>query len=223
MQKIPGFPCLCSITRCMALNTSERAITHASKGLVCDKFKGMARANEQLKEKLLSSGRWPDFVRRRNELRAEGKTPGEANRQAQAEFCAEGDLVKGTKPTKLRKLDVVELPKSADQTDFGLQLTEFEGRMAPIIDQVLWVARYMDVVDVPKSLCPDPAAWSLLMACRSSPVMKSDFWTKMYAKAIPSKIKEDDGDDDGNYDGKEQVSLSRALVEACGGGEGSTS
>lgn len=174
----------------------------------CGRLEGMARANEQLKSKLLAEGRWPDFVRRRDELRAGGMTPAGARRQAEAEFSvlalavAAPGVVKAAAPNGVA-------------TDFGLQLTEFEGRVAPIIDQVLWVARYMDVVDVPKSLCPDPAAWSLLMACRSSPVMKSDFWTKMYAKAIPSKIKEDDGDDDGNFDGRDQVSLSRALADAA--------
>lgn len=171
-------------------------------------MEGMARANEQLKAKLLADGRWPDFVRRRDELRADGKTPVEANKQAAEEF---GRVSVAEK----RPECLVEIGARANATDFGLQLTEFEGRMAPIIDQVLWVARYMDVVDVPKSLCPDPAAWSLLMACRNSPVMKSDFWTKMYAKAIPSKIKEDDGEDDGNFDGRDQVSLSRALADAA--------
>ena len=172
-------------------------------------MEGMARTNEQLKAKLLAEGRWPDYVRRRDELRAGGMTPAEARKRADAEFGGSAAVVAVPGVVK------AEAPKGA-ATDFGLQLTEFEGREAPIIDQVLWVGRYMDVVDVPKSLCPDPAAWSLLMACRQSPVMKADFWTKMYAKAIPSKIKEDDGEDDGKFDGKEQVDLCQVLLDASG-------
>lgn len=175
----------------------------------CGRLEGMARANEQLKAILLAEGRWPDFVRRRDELRAVGMTPAEARKQAEAEFS--GGVVGGNEPSVVKS----EAPSDSG-TDFGALISDFGGKEAPIIDQVLWVARYMDVVDVPKSLCPDPAAWSLLMACRNSPAMKADFWTKMYAKAIPSKIKEDDGEDDGKFDGKEQVDLSRALAEAVG-------
>lgn len=175
----------------------------------------MAKINSQLKERLLSSGRWPDFVRRRDELRASGKSPIEANRISEAEFSGESPSSSVSVQKVKKSAFVVSVPVSSIPTsDFGSMLSDFGGRESSILDQVLWVARYMDILDVPKELCPDPAAWSLLMACRESPAFRSDFWTKMYAKAIPSRIKESEDDGDGKFDGKEEVDLCEELLSA---------
>lgn len=183
---------------------------------LCARIRGMAKVDSQFKEGLLASGRWPDFVRRRNEFRKAGMTPSVANSKAVAEFADSPPVARAASPARPRKV-VESEPDDVDAgTDIGTYMSDFEGKETNVLNQVLWVARYMDVLDVPKSLCPDPAAWSLLMACRESPAMKADFWTKMYAKAIPSKIKEDDGEDDGKFDGKEQVDLCQVLLDASG-------
>lgn len=91
-------------------------------------------------------------------------------------------------------------------------LEEFGGKTCSVADQVIWVARYMDIEDVPKSICPDPAAWSLRNACRNSPLFATEFWTRMYAKAIPSKIKDIDEQSEEKYDGKGDVDLCEKLM-----------
>ena len=53
----------------------------------------------------------------------------------------------------------------------------------------------------------------LLMAC-GGPVMRSRISGRCTQKAIPARSRKDDGDDDGDFDGRDQVSLSRALADA---------
>lgn len=166
----------------------------------------MAKVNTKLKASLMESGRWADFVRRRSDLVLSGKRPAEANAIASAEFSDPSNAVKASVP--------VSVPASVDD-NFGSMLSDFGERECSILDQVLWVARYMDILDVPKELCPDPAAWSLLVACRESPQFRSDFWTRMYAKAIPSRIKESSEFSGDNFDGKEEVDLCEVLLASA--------
>lgn len=166
----------------------------------------MAKVNAKLKESLMESGRWADFVRRRSDLISSGKRPAEANAIASAEFSDPSNAVKASVPASV--------PASVDN-NFGSMLSDFGDRECSILDQVLWVARYMDILDVPKELCPDPAAWSLLVACRESPQFRSDFWTRMYAKAIPSRIKESSEFSGDNFDGKEEVDLCEVLLASA--------
>ena len=166
----------------------------------------MAKVNTKLKASLMESGRWADFVRRRSDLVLSGKRPAEANAIASAEFSDPSNAVKASVP--------VSASASVDD-NFGSMLSDFGERECSILDQVLWVARYMDILDVPKELCPDPAAWSLLVACRESPQFRSDFWTRMYAKAIPSRIKESSEFSGDNFDGKEEVDLCEVLLASA--------
>lgn len=163
----------------------------------------MAKVNTKLKASLMESGRWADFVRRRSDLVLSGKRPAEANAIASAEFSDPSNAVKAN------------AVKASVDNNFGSMLSDFGERECSILDQVLWVARYMDILDVPKELCPDPAAWSLLVACRESPQFRSDFWTRMYAKAIPSRIKESSEFSGDNFDGKEEVDLCEVLLASA--------
>lgn len=171
----------------------------------------MAKVNTKFKASLMESGRWADFVRRRSDLVLSGKRPAEANAIASAEFSDPSNAV--SDPSNAVKASV---PVSASvDNNFGSMLSDFGERECSILDQVLWVARYMDILDVPKELCPDPAAWSLLVACRESPQFRSDFWTRMYAKAIPSRIKESSEFSGDNFDGKEEVDLCEVLLASA--------
>ena len=173
----------------------------------------MAKVNTKLKASLMDSGRWADFVRRRSDLVLSGKRPAEANEIASAEFSDPSNAVSA--PSNAVKASVpASVPASVDD-NFGSMLSDFGERECSILDQVLWVARYMDILDVPKELCPDPAAWSLLVACRESPQFRSDFWTRMYAKAIPSRIKESSEFSGDNFDGKEEVDLCEVLLASA--------
>lgn len=173
----------------------------------------MAKVNTKLKASLMESGRWADFVRRRSDLVLSGKRPAEANAIASAEFSDPSNAV--SDPSNAVKASVPVSVSSSVDNNFGSMLSDFGERECSILDQVLWVARYMDILDVPKELCPDPAAWSLLVACRESPQFRSDFWTRMYAKAIPSRIKESSEFSGDNFDGKEEVDLCEVLLASA--------
>ena len=173
----------------------------------------MAKVNTKLKASLMESGRWADFVRRRSDLILSGKRPAEANAIASAEFSDPSNAV--SDPSNAVKASVPVSVSASVDNNFGSMLSDFGERECSILDQVLWVARYMDILDVPKELCPDPAAWSLLVACRESPQFRSDFWTRMYAKAIPSRIKESSEFSGDNFDGKEEVDLCEVLLASA--------
>lgn len=122
----------------------------------------------------------------------------------------------GGRPSKAQMIRD-ERKKDVDLPEEGMaSLDEFGGRTCSVADQVIWVARYMAIADVPKSLCPDPAAWSLRIACKKSPLFETEFWTRMYAKAIPSKIKDVDEQSEEKYDGKGDVDLCAELLDAAG-------
>jgi hypothetical protein len=167
----------------------------------------MLKVRDDHKAALMESGKWPDFVLFCDELKAQGVKPCEANRQAVEQFLGpdvfrkekKADSPKET-PSSLPTSNIPDVVKSA-------LLSDFEGREASEVEIIRWVARYMDIADVTPEMCPDPAAWSLLNACRRNPVFAVEFWRSVYTKIIPSRSQLEGKMGDGLMDGKVQVEI----------------
>lgn len=168
----------------------------------------MRETRSQFKERLIKEGRWGEYLRRREELVLELEDTPQATAQAMREFGYRTGL-----DENLGLGDaLLGIPSSDGVLSLSASLADFEGKRATVLDQVLWVARHMGIFDVTPDMCPDPAAWNLLCECRRSSDMRGEFWLRMYAKAIPSRIPEQVDDDD-EYDGKDIVNLCDILLE----------
>lgn len=149
----------------------------------------MPRTDDVIKAKLKEEGRWEEFVLRRRTLRLSGRSSEEAHKEALAEFC-----------------DPEHVPVRAEK---GANPIVFKGRgsKASFIDQAIWVAQNMDNIDPKRTECPDPAAWSMLMACHESPTFKTSFWTHIYVKVMLAQMKADESRQDDDSD--------RGLCDLC--------
>lgn len=168
----------------------------------------MRETRSQFKERLVLEGRWGEYLRRREELVLELEDTPQATAQAMREFGYRTGLSENLGLGDA----LLGIPSSDGVLSLSASLADFEGKRATVLDQVLWVARHMGIFDVTPEMCPDPAAWNLLCECRRSSDMRGEFWLRMYAKAIPSRIPEQVDDDD-EYDGKDIVNLCDILLE----------
>ena len=141
----------------------------------------MPKVRDDIKAKLKASGRWDEFVLRRASLRLSGRTSEAAHREALAEFVE---------------------PDRKTGADNGGNPAVFQGRgaRASFADQAIWVAQNMDNPDPHRVDCPDPAAWSMLMACKESPTFKTSFWTSVYTRVMLAMMKAEENKQDEESD-----------------------
>lgn len=164
----------------------------------------MAQVRDEHKEKLKEMGVWADFVLFREDLEGGGLDKATANKEAVRKFLGNeaaenpGQSFQRKKREKEARLAAVGVivPKSRATLELK-PLSEFGGREASEPDVIRWVARYMGVQDVSTADCPDPAAWSLLSACRRSPGFEASFWQTMYTKIIPREEEKEKDEVDG--------------------------
>jgi len=64
----------------------------------------------------------------------------------------------------------------------------FEGK-PPVgeVENIVWVADNMRVVDLDPHSCPSMRAWNMLCECRESAAFRLKFWSDHYSKIIPAK------------------------------------
>lgn len=203
----------------------------------------------------MASGRWPDFVHMKAELKSQGVPNVQAHRQAIAHFLGSAAVKVAGRPRKQKsEPDLPEAPLTALAPEVPspvpapvavggdalnrpgapipiepANLADFGGREASTAECIRWVARYMDVSDVSPKDCPDPAAWSLLCACRRSPLVTASFWQNTWPKTIEKADLSGDRDE-GAVDGSKTVGmiekimgLALASIEQSRDGEARTS
>lgn len=85
--------------------------------------------------------------------------------------------------------------KLPDKIKTKTQYKKFMSKEADVVEQVMWVAKHLDVDDKFISLddIPCPEAWSMLLSYRKSDERRKEFWDKIYPKLIPSRSQLDAG------------------------------
>ncbi len=89
-----------------------------------------------LKRRLEMEGRWEEFVRVREEFKAEGMPVADAWAAAAEQFPPLSDDELGTIPDRI------------DVTGKPVKLEQFEGRSSTVDDDVRWAYRHLHVEDV---------------------------------------------------------------------------
>lgn len=117
----------------------------------------------------------------------------------------------GGRPSKAQMIRD-EKKRTVESDDELCEASEFKGVECSGADLVAWVSNNMCIKDVEKSSCPSPAAWWFLHECRRSPLFRSEFCFKLFAKTIPTRIKDVDEQSDEKYDGKGDVDLCEKLM-----------
>jgi len=64
---------------------------------------------------------------------------------------------------------------------------DFDGKQAPEVEVIRWVASNMEIQNPEPKDCPSAAAWGLLAQCRNSPIARGEFWKQTYPKLLPSR------------------------------------
>jgi len=224
----------------------------------------MGKLSEALKNQLKEAGQWPDFIRCRDELKATGISPKEAQTRAVDEFfknppkstgqSGSRSTNKGATKTETTKtndqetsgpgvnepgdvgdvaVSVDNQPKVKGRLSVGYGVSnkklklvspeEFEGKQAPEVEIIRWVARNM-MVDVPVvEECPDATAWALLAHCRCSVMAAAEFWKTTYTKLLPSRAQMEAAQGEKETDGSkttevidELLTISKKAREQCG-------
>lgn len=152
------------------------------------------RVGKAEKAKLIEAGQWEAFLRRRDELKAEGFDPRYARASALAEALASA-CGSGT-------------PQGEDARPEALPLSppELEGKSGSEPEIIRWVARHVDHPSPSPADCPDPFAWTLLRECRGSRAFLVAFIEKQWAKLIPSRAQLD-SDQGVDFDGKVTINM----------------
>jgi len=101
----------------------------------------------------------------------------------------------------------------------------FEGKQAPEVEIIRWVARNMMVIDPLVEECPDASAWALLAHCRQSNLCAAEFWKTTYTKLLPSRAQMEASKGEKDTDGSkttevidELLSISKEAEKLCGNG-----
>jgi len=134
------------------------------------------RCPAEVKARLLASGEWERFCKIRDDHKAGGASPKDAHMMA---LGAIGEVEGGSGGKGL-----VELSKS--QFDVN--------RKVSALSVVQWIFESIDVLDLEPAEAPSAGAWSLLVRLRKNPGALMDFYTKTWAKTLPSRTQVDHTD-----------------------------
>lgn len=183
----------------------------------------MAKVPDELKKKLIASGKWPDFVREKTELIAGGVKSSEATRQCLDKFLGAGAPGSTDNPATPKQCDT-EPRRLLNQFEKallsvtgnspapkkpGIEMhlkADFAGKECSTAESLRWVARNVRAMDVEPKDAPDAAAWNLLCDLRQSPMLAAEFWKSMWTKTI-EKGDLENGADDGKIDGTPTIEL----------------
>lgn len=198
----------------------------------------MAQVRPELKAKLITDGKWADFVRYRSDLISGGAKPAAALREAMKRFCPEfvGDAVApDTKAARAEKrgeavsgrrakdaADAAAIAASVDSAKSSSCTVEakvfrgkaFSSKDAPAT--VAWVLERIFVKDVKPEDAPSGMAWTLLAMCKRSTAFAEDFVSKSIVKMIPAKPPDEDRSSDDDFDGKLEYDILGRLLDGGG-------
>ena len=197
----------------------------------------MTKIKPEHKERMMKTGTWPQFW---SEL-VTSIQAGEEDKIAKKRLLSKYLGIRRGRPKNI----IVDIPTDNGQDiEFGKEtpariearrdrereeaqlkmnrLSAFEGREASEVEVIRWVVRNMDVKDVGVKDCPDPAAWTFLKECRSSPSFRQTFLAQVWAKILPARVSSGNEDDKGAIDGSNTVSMIEKILALRGGAVGSS-
>ena len=147
-----------------------------------------------MREQLRASGKWPAFVKLRQELRRGGMDVPEAIAEA------------------LKRIDA---PAPVPKDDGMVAKSVFAGKAASKADVFNWVVANLYVDDVRAVDAPDATAWTVLQMCRNSKAFAEDLIGRGLVKMLPSKLEE--ASDDERFDGQDLFDAWAMLKGAANG------
>ena len=154
----------------------------------------MNRVTPQLREQLRASGKWPAFVKLRQELRRGGMDVPEAIDEA---------------------LKRVNAPPPPPKDENMVARSVFEGKVASKAEEFNWVVANLYVEDVKAVDAPDAPAWTILQMCRKSNAFAEDLIGRGLVKMLPSRLEE--SPDDERFDGQDLFDAWAMLKGAANG------
>ena len=160
---------------------------------------------EQFKTRLKSEGRWNEFIKFRESLKAKGYDAKGAWSEARARFglLAQNASLDGG-------VDSVDTPAS----DCGFCLDDWKNKAPVSARQVVnWVFDNIDVADVKPEDAPSSGAWSFLQRVRTYPDLLKEFYRSVWARMLPSRS-EIEAREKFEDDGREQLHLIEQIQRA---------
>ncbi len=189
------------------------------------------RLDPAIRKRLEDDGNWPRFCYRRTELRAKGETREDAERIALKELgiTIDPNAPRVTPPGSSRKdgktpqvvRETGKVFRGMTQEEARVPKKIFEGKECTFRDEVIWVAKNIEIRGVKPEHAPSSSAWALLRFARSSPTNLMYFWKDFYAKIHISEAKGESEDDRPfKDDGREILDTIEALQRAGDGAAG---
>jgi len=126
----------------------------------------MRESKAELTDRLRREGRWEDFKKRREELKAGAVPAKEAWYRAAAEFPAPAA------PASAEKAPKADLQPLKGKPD------------VPVAVAAVWIAEHLDADWVTPADAPSLGAWSMLEWARSSMAMRTEFYRTFLAKIV---------------------------------------
>ena len=163
-------------------------------------------SKEALKNRLKSEGRWDEFIRYREDLKAQGVDAKSAWAKARAKFqpVPEGAVVLNDDSDGM----------DGDSSNSGICLGEFDDKPAVTARAVVqWVFDHIDVADVKPADAPSSGAWSFLQRVRTYPDLLKEFYRSIWAKMLPTRS-EIEAREKFEDDGREQLHLIEQIQRA---------
>ena len=150
-----------------------------------------------LREKLKRTGYWDAYVEFREELKRQGHSPRDADKEARAKFSPLADAG----------------PRD-DSSDSAVCADVFAGRANVSARKVVqWVFNHIDVEDIGPEDAPSAGAWSLLARLRKYPDLLKEFYRTIWAKMLPTRS-EIEAREKFEDDGREQLDIIDKLARA---------
>lgn len=145
----------------------------------------MAKVRTEDKELLLESGKWGDFVKYRDKLKAEGVEPARANTLSLEKYLPPnvvkavkdaGGVLKGQRIAKAKAEAVEEAKASMAKPKVDAGVSD--------ADCIRWVADRAGDMDVDPAEAPCTRAFNLWRACKNDRGTMGDFWKAYIAMAM---------------------------------------
>jgi hypothetical protein len=125
----------------------------------------MRESKSELTDRLRLEGRWEEFTKRREELKADGVPAKQAWFQAAAEFPS--------------------LATSTPDASPSVDLSALKGKPGiSVLESATWVFEHLDTPWVTPADSPSAGAWSLLVWARSNMAARSEFYRNFAAKIV---------------------------------------
>lgn len=165
------------------------------------------------KDRLQSAGVWPEFVSYRQNLRNEGISNKDSEKMAHEKYLGHGqessvavlfdedDEATPVEPPAAPLQPAIQV-KHGSVTNHYISAALFENKPDPsAIKVVNWIFDNIAIEDPDPLTAPSAGAWGYLWECRTSAVVRSEFYKSTYSKLLPSRTQletKDKFDDDGH-------------------------